>query len=339
MQRNALYFKVGHRVEVISEPLPAPGKGELLVRTIHSAISAGSEMLLFTGKMPFGAELDLEIGPLQGQVSYPTKYGYASVGEVVGVGDEVSESMVGSLVFSFQPHQSHFVTPAKDAMQVPNDIELEDAVLLASVETALSLVMDGSPMVGEKVVVIGQGVIGLLITGILSMMPLARLVTIENLDRRKELSVMMGSHACFTSQSSIDALREDSDLEDGSDLTFEVSGNPEALRTALSITGYDGRILVGSWYGDKRASLDLGTRFHRNRNRILSSQVSRLDPRLSGRWTKSRRIAVAWDMMRRLRPSRLITHRFPLQEAQEAYELLENHPEDACQVIFTYGGD
>jgi threonine dehydrogenase-like Zn-dependent dehydrogenase len=123
----------------------------------------------------------------------------------------------------------------------------------------------------------------------------------------------------------------------GADLTYELSGNPLALDQAIAVTGFNGRVVIGSWYGQKHADLNLGGRFHRSRIRLISSQVSTIAPEWSGRWTKSRRLHVAWEMLQHVRPAHLITHRFPLAQASQAYALLDQHPEEAIQVLFTYG--
>jgi threonine dehydrogenase-like Zn-dependent dehydrogenase len=122
----------------------------------------------------------------------------------------------------------------------------------------------------------------------------------------------------------------------GADLTYELSGNPGALDQAIAATGFNGRVVVGSWYGQKRANVDLGGRFHRSRVRLISSQVSTIAPEWSGRWTKSRRLDLAWQMLQQVRPAQLITHRFPIHQASQAYVLLDQHPEKAIQVMLTY---
>ena len=125
-------------------------------------------------------------------------------------------------------------------------------------------------------------------------------------------------------------------LPEGADLTYEISGSPAALDQAIGATGFAGRIIIGSWYGNKHSRLNLGGRFHRSRISLASSQVSSLDPKLQGRWTKARRFDVAWEMIRRLKPSRFITHRYAVHDAAEAYELLDRNPGDAIQVLLTY---
>jgi threonine dehydrogenase-like Zn-dependent dehydrogenase len=119
-------------------------------------------------------------------------------------------------------------------------------------------------------------------------------------------------------------------------LTYELSGNPAALDQAIAVTGFNGRIVIGSWYGQKRADLNLGGGFHRSRIRLISSQVSSIAPEWGGRWSKGRRLRVAWQMLQHVRPVHLITHRFPLEQASDAYALLDQHPEEAIQVLLTY---
>jgi threonine dehydrogenase-like Zn-dependent dehydrogenase len=122
----------------------------------------------------------------------------------------------------------------------------------------------------------------------------------------------------------------------GLDLAFELSGNPAALDAAIGLMGFNGRILIGSWYGSKRANLDLGGHFHRSQIQLISSQVSHIAPRWQGRWSKARRMAVAWEMLAKMQPQQLITQSFPLAQAQQAYELIDQRPETAVQVVFTY---
>jgi threonine dehydrogenase-like Zn-dependent dehydrogenase len=134
----------------------------------------------------------------------------------------------------------------------------------------------------------------------------------------------------------LNRLLEVNDASGGADLAYELSGNPSALDRAIGMTGFGGRIVVGSWYGGKRVEVDLGGRFHRGRMRLVSSQVSTLAPELSGRWTKARRLDVALRMLHEVRPASLITHRVPISRAAEAYEVLHRDASDAVQVMLTY---
>jgi threonine dehydrogenase-like Zn-dependent dehydrogenase len=202
--------------------------------------------------------------------------------------------------------------------------------------------MDGRPLIGERVVVFGQGVVGLLTAALLQRMPLSRLITVDRYPFRRERSLDLGAHICLDAGEDdvlarLQACLHADHTAAGSDLTYELSGNPAALDQAIAVTGFNGRVVIGSWYGQKRADLDLGGRFHRSRIRLISSQVSTIAPEWDGRWTKARRLHVAWEMLQHVRPAHLITHRFPLEQAGQAYALLDQHPEEAIQVLFTYG--
>jgi threonine dehydrogenase-like Zn-dependent dehydrogenase len=191
-------------------------------------------------------------------------------------------------------------------------------------------------------VVFGQGIVGLLTTALLARVPLSRLITLDRYAFRRERSRTLGAHASLDAGQDdvlarLQACLQGEHVAAGADLTYELTGNPAALDQAIAVTGFDGRIVIGSWYGQKRADLNLGGRFHRSRIRLISSQVSTIAPQWGGRWTKGRRLHVAWQMLQHVKPAHLITHRFPLEQASHAYALLDQHPEEAIQVLFTYG--
>ena len=335
--RRSLYFTAPRQVAVRMEEGLSPGPGEVAVRTLCSAISAGTEMLMYRGQVEAGSKLDTAIPSLQGRFVHPFKYGYATVGEVTAAGEGVACAWVGKPVFAFHSHEDAFTVPLPEIVPVPPGIGVEDAVLLPSMETALSLVMDAAPLVGEEVIVLGQGVIGLLTTAILARMPLARLVAADRYPLRRQRSLELGADACL--DPSLDAPRflEAADLGEGkADLVFELSGDPAALGYATRLTGMEGRIVVGSRYGSKGAPAGLGDDFHRNRLRIISSQVSRIDGSLSGRWSKARRLESAWRLVRMVRPARLVTHRFGISDAAQAYRLLDEGAPDVVQILLTY---
>lgn len=310
----SVVFTGPRQVEVRQEPLPVPGPGQVLVRTEVSAISAGTELLVYRGQAPEDLPADAAIAGLQAALRFPLKYGYSVVGRV---------QETGQRVFAFHPHESHFVARPEDLVPLPEDLDPEAAVFLPNVETAVNLVHDGRPRVGERVAVFGQGVVGLLTVALLARFPLERLVAVDPLFERRHLARQLGADT------------ETGDLRDF-DLTYEVSGRPETLDDAIAATGFSGRVVIGSWYGKKRAPVDLGGAFHRSRIRILSSQVSTLDPELTGAWTKARRLATALDLLPSLGPQRLVTHRFPVERAAEAYALLDEKPREALQVVLTY---
>jgi len=321
MKARVLYFQAPRRIEIRDEDVSEPGDGEVRIETELSAISAGTELLLYRGQLPPGTILDDSLPSLSGAVRYPLAYGYAVVGRVV------SGELRGRRVFAFEPHRSSFLARPETLHLVPEDVPSESAVLLPTVETAVGLVHDARPVMGERVLVVGQGVVGLVTTALLARFPLARLVTVDRLEPRRRISIEVGAaRSCPP---------EDLDESDF-DLTFELSGSPEALDVALAATGFEGRVIVGSWYGDKRADVDLGTHFHRGRLSILASQVSRLSGHLLSRWTKERRMEVALHAVGRLPIPNLVSHRFPIEHAAEAYRLLDESPEDCLQVLLTY---
>jgi len=363
---------VGERAVVVeSRPVPPPGPGEVRVRTEVSAISPGTELLVYRGNAPESMAADTSIDALSGDLSFPLSYGYAAVGRVTALGDGVDESWRDRRVFAFHPHESHFLAAPEDLL--PVDLSPTTAALLPNAETAVNFALDGEARVGERVAVFGQGVVGLLTTALLSAYPLDRLVALDLHDRRRRLARAFGADTTVdprdgslegtslplsddltgreTAASATDAesaggdrrrdpavrrLYEGVSPPAGMDLALELSGSPDALDQAIAATGYAGRVLVGSWYGRKRVDLDLGRRFHRSRVQVRSSQVSTVDPRLRGRWDDDRRLSVTRDWLADTPVERLVTHRLPVGDAADAYRLLDEHPDEAVGVVFTY---
>lgn len=327
MTQRTVVFTGERQMHVKYSPIPEPTPEEVLIQTTLSAISAGTEMLVYRNQFPQDIPLDTTIEGLDKAFAYPLTYGYTTVGEIIACGKNVSESYLHHHVFAFHPHCSHFTTTPDTLIRAPQDIDAQDALFLANMETAVNLIQDGRPILGEKVLVFGQGIVGLLVTAILAKFPLKKLTAVDTIELRRNAAIEAGAH-----QSIMPEALTDSDF----DLVFELSGNPTALNTALDHVGYGSRIVVGSWYGQKQASLQLGGRFHRNRIHIISSQVSTIAPELTARWDKTRRFNVAWDMIGQTRPSAWISHRFAVESAAQAYQLLDTAPETALQVVFTY---
>jgi threonine dehydrogenase-like Zn-dependent dehydrogenase len=339
--RLSLWFEREGKVALRREPIPSPGVGEVLIKTIVSAISPGTEMVIYRGEAPRTLAADTVIPSLQGNFMYPLKYGYSAVGKVIGIGPGVDEDWIGKKVFSFHPHESHFVERVGQFHELPSDMSPEQAVFLPNMETALTLTLDGSPLPGEQVVVFGQGIVGLLLTSILSRVPLLITATVDRYPLRRNFSEMVGAGLTLDPEDSRFSARLSesfigSGYYNGADLAYEISGNPAALATAIDVTGYNGRIVLGSWYGTKRADLYLGGDFHRKRIHLITSQVSTISPCLTGRFGKLRLLALAWEMIRQVKPSRFITHRFPVTRAEEAYQFLHTRPGESIQVLITY---
>jgi alcohol dehydrogenase len=328
-------FVAPRRIEVAHTPVETPAPDEVQVEASLSAISPGTELLVYRDQVPEDLPLDETIAGLGHAATYPFSYGYATVGTVTAAGDDVPDDWVGRRVFAFHPHASHFCVDPDTLVRLPGDVADEDAVLLAMVETAVSLVMDGRPRLGERVAVFGQGVVGLLTTALLARHPLSHLVTFDHYASRRERSRSFGADAALAPDS-IDTSDVFEAGDGRADVSFEVSGNPVALDAALDTTGDDGRVIVGSWYGAKPTALDLGGRFHRSHIRMQASQVSRIDPAHLGRWDKTRRLDLVLDFLSELEPSQLVTHRIPVENAPEAYRLLDESPDEALQVLLEY---
>jgi len=340
LKRFALYFTSPKNVELRQENVLPPGPRQVLVRTSFSAISPGTELLIYRHLVSTRQPLDVSIPSLSGDLRYPLKYGYSTVGEIVATGSEIESSFIGKKVFVFHPHESLFAASLPELMEVPPNISLLDAVFLPSMESAVNFIMDGRPGLGEKVVVLGQGIVGLLTTKLLAQFPLKSLLSLDPLPLRRRISQQAGASISLDPNSHDDLAKIKSILCEGSlsgaDLTFELSGNPKALNLAIELTGFEGRILIGSWYGSKPVNLTLDETYHRNRIKLISSQVSTIDSGLQGRWTKSRRFQTVWQMLGKMNPSRLISRKMPISQAAEAYRILDENPDEVLQIIFSY---
>ena len=338
----SLIFTAPSQVEVRTAPLPPLQDDEVLVETICSAVSAGTEMLVYRGE--FSQLHDIN-DTVSSELKYPLAYGYACVGVVRETGKKVDKSWLGKSVFAFQPHTSSFIAHPSSLIPLPHSLPPQNACFLPNMETAVNLVQDGAPILGECVMVLGQGVVGLLTASLLAEFPLENLTVVDSIELRRnainevEGDVLTGGAVPKGQRLKVKSLSP-ADLRlstfDSFDLVYELTGSPAALNTAIEHTAFSGRIVVGSWYGQKRAEIDFGGSFHRSRIKLISSQVSTISPELSGRWDKPRRFEVAWQALERIQPRRWITHRFSLNEAARAYQLLDENPQETIQVIFEY---
>jgi len=329
----SLWIQKPRKISLREENIGNPSEGEVLVRGFFSALSHGTEKLIYLGQLEENLPLDLSIPSLGGQLSYPLKYGYSNVGVIEELGKGVDKNLVGKKVFSFQPHQSYFLARLEEVFLLNAQVALEDASLFPFVETAFALLLDGTPRIGEFVLILGQGSVGLLLTALLSRTG-ACIVSADPYSKRQELSRSFGAFLSLDSYSE-NFQGECLELTEGRgfDLIFEVSGNPEALNLAFSVAAFEADIILGSWYGKR--SVNLGTSFHRGRFHLRSSQVSTLPSELLGRWSKERRSKMVWNLLEELNVKSLISHLLPLEKGAEAYKLLENPPPELVQIIFT----
>ncbi len=325
-----LWFEAPGQVAVRSVPLLMPGEGQVRVRSHCSAVSAGTELLVYRGQVPQTLALDETLDGMQHSTQYPLQYGYAAVGEVDALGSGVDPFWKGRRVFVFAPHASHVLARPEHLIPLPDDIAQEDAVFLANMETAVSLVHDAQPLLGERVAVLGLGIVGQLVCALLSRFPLDTLLAFDHVPERRRVAQSLGVTSVLSPDASARGQAGDADL------ILELTGVPEALNLAIELAGFASRIIVGSWYGTKSAPVILGGAAHRNRLSIRTSQVSTLAPALTGRWDKARRFDTAWDMLSRIRPSVLISQRVPLEEAATVYQTLDRAPGEILQAVFVY---
>ncbi|MGQ9926324.1 MAG: zinc-dependent alcohol dehydrogenase [Chloroflexaceae bacterium] len=331
---QAVWIVAPRQVAIRSEIAPPPAPDQVRIAALVSAISHGTEMLVYRGQVDPGLPLDLPT--LAGSFALPIKYGYASVGRVLDVGAEVRHLAPGDLVFALHPHQSVYVVPAALVTRLPPDLDPALGVFFANTETALNVAHDAAPLLGETAVVFGQGVVGLLITQTLRLAGAARVIAVEPDPARRALALTVGADAALAPGPELaDAVRAHN-YGRLADLAVEVSGAPAALQAALDTVLDEGAVVVASWYGRKPVTLDLGGRFHRGRLRLRSSQVGRLAPEAAPRWDHARRAATVAALLPRLHLAPLQGPRLPLERAEEAYRLVDAGA--AVQVVLTYGG-
>ena len=295
---EAVWFGGPQRVEIRREPAAPVGPDDVRVRALVSGVSAGSELLVYRGSAP--PELQPDLPTVRGDFGFPIKFAYACVGRVIEVGSRVSALGVDDLVFVHHPHQTEFVVPADFPIRLPKGLQPDVAVF------------------GEAVLVTGQGIVGLLIAMLLRKAGATPIVTADLHERRRAASAAAGAdHALRPDTDLVEALLELTDGR-GVDVAIEVSGSPAALQACIDAAAFAGTIVVASWYGTHDVSLSLGGRFHRRRLRVVSSQVSTLDPALAPRWDRARRTAVVSELLNELPLNTLITHRFPFSDYKEA---------------------
>ncbi len=283
VEARAFWVVEPGRGEIRPERVPDPGPGEVLVRTIRSAVSRGTETLVFRGGVPDDLH-DTMRAPFQaGDFPGPVKYGYLSVGEVVSG----EPALLGRTVFCLHPHQTAYVVPAAAVTVVPDDVPAERAVLAGTVETAVNALWDAAPLVGDRVAVVGAGMVGCCVARVLAGVPGAE-VTLVDVDP---------SRAATAEQLGV-GFAVPGDAAGGRDLVLHTSATSAGLQLSLDLLAADGTVVDLSWYGDTEVRLALGGRFHSDRLTIRSSQVGEVARRRRGRRTTAERMALALQLLR-----------------------------------------
>ena len=271
------------RAELRSERLSPPAAGEVLVRALYGAVSRGTESLVFHGRVPLSEHSRMRCPHQVGEFPGPLKYGYSSVGRV----EAGSPELVGQLVFCLFPHQSAYVVSTTAVLPLPAGVPPERAVLAANLETAINAVWDAAPRLGDRLTVVGGGVVGCLCAYLLARHPA---VTVELVDLQPERAAIARAFGASF------ALPENAQRE--RDLVVHASGSQAGLRTSLALAGTDATVLELSWFGASEVSLPLGEAFHARRLSLRSSQVGTVSPRARARFDHRARLALALELCR-----------------------------------------
>jgi 2-desacetyl-2-hydroxyethyl bacteriochlorophyllide A dehydrogenase len=303
-------------VEIRELPEPRPAPGEVVVRTLCSGISTGTERLIFRGDVPEDVMLDDTIKALAGTFRYPFPYGYACVGRVEGQDD---------LVFAFHPHQDAFATAASDLIALPA-VSPAAGTLFPLVETALQITLDADAGYADRVVILGAGTVGLL-TALLLERSGRRPLCAEPQTWRRDLAGRLG----ITAVTPAELEKEEVPL------VIEASGNAEAPARALDILAHEGMLLIASWFGSQPVPMPLGGAFHRRRLTIRSTQVSTIPARMSATWTIERRRAEAVALLRELPLDEFCTHAFPFAAAADAFRAVDENAPGLLHAVLDYG--
>jgi 2-desacetyl-2-hydroxyethyl bacteriochlorophyllide A dehydrogenase len=335
IEARALWFTAPRKAALYTETVASPGPGEVRVESTASAVSAGTEMLVYRGEVP--QDLPLDLPTFAGSYDFPIKYGYATVGRILDTGPGVGHFTPGDPVFVHHPHQEVFVVPARMPVRLPDDLDPVLGVFGANLETALNIVHDTPVRLGETALVFGQGVVGLLVALLSKSAGAEQVLVVDPLEERRRRAVDAGADGACGPEGLKERVAGITGGR-GADVAIETSGSGVALQSAIDTVATEGTVVVASWYGTKPVTLALGGHFHRGRVRLRSSQVGRSNPELALRWDRARRMDMVLSLLGRLELGQLITHRIPFEEAPEAYTLLDERPGEALQVIFTYGG-
>ncbi|MSP67969.1 MAG: zinc-binding alcohol dehydrogenase [Alphaproteobacteria bacterium] len=281
-EARAFWTLAAGRGEIRAERLPAPGPGEVLVAARRSAISRGTETLVLRGEVPESEWARMRCPHQGGDFPFPVKYGYASVG-VVEAGPP---ARLGQRVFCLHPHQDRYVVAADAVVPVPAAVSDDRACLAANMETAVNALWDVPPLIGDRITVVGAGVLGLLYASLARRVPGAKVEVVDLDPARRALVEAMG---CTFAEPQAAAGERD--------LVVEASGAPAALATALDLAAFEATVVALSWYGAQAAPIPLGGAFHSRRLRLVSSQVGSVAPLARTRRTRGERLALALSLL------------------------------------------
>jgi 2-desacetyl-2-hydroxyethyl bacteriochlorophyllide A dehydrogenase len=321
---RALWFEGERRVSIRDDVLRAPGPREIVARAVASGVSQGTELLIYRGEGPKRFDPSLDGGRADAP-TYPRRYGYAWVGEVVARGSEATMA-VGTRVFALASHGDGHVLDEAAARPLPASVPATRATLAANLETAVTCAWDAAVDLGDRAVVLGGGVVGILTAWLLSRSG-ARVVLVERSEKRRAAARVLVPGASVVAEEAPDGL---------ADVVVEATGDPAALDAAVAWARPEGRIVVASFYGMRRAAIDLGDAFHRRRLELRASQVSSIPPRLRGRWDARRRWELVLSLLEEPALDALLAPPVPFARAADLYASLDRDGDAPPAHVFVY---
>jgi threonine dehydrogenase-like Zn-dependent dehydrogenase len=302
--------------------LPEPGPNDVVVRTVRSGISRGTETLVFRGGVPPAERTRMRAPFQEGDFPGPVKFGYLNVGAV----EEGPADLCGRTVFCLYPHQTAYVVPADAVSVVPEGIPTARAVLAGIVETAVNALWDAAPLVGDRVAVVGAGMLGCCVARLLQRFPGARVTLVDVDPDRAGIAAALGVGF---------ALPEEAD--GGCDLAVHTSATSAGLQRSLELLAPEATVIDLSWYGDTEVRLSLGGTFHAGRLGIRSSQVGTLSPARASRRTTADRLALALELLRDPAFDALLTGESRFDELPDVMARLATGSLPAVCHTITYG--
>jgi hypothetical protein len=325
-ERWTAYWTMAPRHGVLrTEPARAPRAGEALIRTICSGISHGTEMLVHAGRVPAEVAESMRAPFQAGSLPGPVKYGYLSVGVV----EEGPASLKGTRVFCLHPHQDRYVVPVSALTPVPETVPSDRAVLAGTVETGINALWDAGPRIGDRVAVVGAGMVGGTIAALLRTFPLNRLQLVDVNPARSALAAALGVE-----------LVHPHDAAGDNDLVFHCSASESGLARSLQLLGTEAELIELSWYGTVQPRVPLGAAFHSRRLTIRASQVGAIAAARRPRRTMSDRLALAMWMLQDPVFDLFLTGHAPFGALPQIMEsIFEDGTEILCQVIDYPGGE
>jgi threonine dehydrogenase-like Zn-dependent dehydrogenase len=280
---HAFWLRAPGHGEIRPVALPEPGRADVVVRTLRSAVSRGTETLVFRGGVPPSQHVAMRAPFQEGDFPAPVKYGYLSVGAV----ERGPRELLGRTVFCLYPHQTAYVVPAGAVTVVPDDVPPARAVLAGTVETAVNALWDAAPLVGDRVAVVGAGMVGCCVARLLARFPAVEVTLVDVDESRAEVAAALGA-----------GFARPEDAAGGCDLVVHASATSAGLQCSLDLLAAEGTVLDLSWYGDAEVRLALGGSFHARRLSVRASQVGTVSPARSARRTTADRLALALELLR-----------------------------------------